>query len=400
MYSLNSRKAHLFKKYYNKTASPAEIKELLLMLKEASDDELIVLMREEWENLQPEDRLFDSGKSIEMLNNILPEADILDEDIIEDKKEQWIYVLKRLSGTAAVMILVGIGIYFLRYENEKIGSEVAVIPVLNDVPPGGNKAILTLADGKQVILDSLKNGSILKTADFEINKSEDGQLVYHALDRNYENAVTTDLNMVSTPRGGEYKVILPDGSKVWLNAASSLKFPAVFRGNIREVELKGEAYFEVAKNEAMPFKVRSKHADIEVLGTHFNVRAYNDELSMKTTLVEGSVKVRTPNTINRLKPGEQAVLENNKVHIIDNIDVQEQIAWKNGLFQFKDASLEDVMKQAALWYDLKVSYTGEIPKKYFTGKTSRRVNASEFLNMLRYIGVEFKRQGKNVEISN
>ena len=303
-----------------------------------------------------------------------------------------------LFAAAAVIIFLYFGLHFFKRVGPEIPQQMVTVPVLNDVPPGGNKAILMLADGKQIILDSLKDGLILRTSNFEVNKTEDGQLVYQSFDRSHLDAKNSEFNMIYTPRGGEYKVILPDGSKVWLNAGSSIRFPTVFRGRTREVDLKGEAYFEVAKNPRMPFKVKSRNAEIEVLGTHFNVRAYTDEKAMKTTLVEGSVKVKSLNSNKILKPGEQAVLKG-KAMVVNTVVVEEQIAWKNGLFLFKDASLEDVMKQAALWYDLKVSYAGKIPPKQFTGKTSRKINASEFMNMLKYIGVEFKREGKNVLIT-
>ncbi len=400
MYSVNSRAAYLFKKYYNKTASPAEIKELFHLLEKTSDDELISLMREEWGNLQVQQPLFGVSKSMEMLEGIISERVSSEENAIGDNKFGWLLGFRKISVAAAVIIVLGTGLYFFRGSHSKPQEQVVSVPVLNDVPPGGNKALLTLTNGRQIILDSLKNGLILRASNFEINKTADGQLAYHSFDGTDESANEPDLNMISTPRGGEYRVLLPDGSRVWLNAGSSIKFPTVFRGKTREVELRGEAYFEVAKNAQMPFKVKSRHAEIEVLGTHFNVRAYNDEKAMKTTLVEGSVKVRTRNSNATLKPGDQAVLQDYVMQVVHSVDVEEQIAWKNGLFQFKDASLEDVMKQAALWYDLKVTFAGKIPQKQLTGKTSRKANASQFMNMLKYIGVEFKREGKHVTITN
>jgi hypothetical protein len=399
MYPLNSRASYLFKKYYNKAASPEEVEELFYLLKNITDEEVTRLMREEWENLETKELLFDTVKSMEILDGIIPGKTYIEEEPLQVIKVRRMNRFQKLYVAAAVIIVLGFGLHFFRRGGSEIQQQMVTVPVFNDVPPGGNKAILMLADGKQIILDSLQNGLILRTSNFEINKTQDGQLAYQTFDGKYKNAKNAGLNMISTPRGGEYKVILPDGTKVWLNAASSLKFPTVFLGAYREVELKGEAYFEVAKNPQMPFKVRSRVAEIEVLGTHFNVRAYNDERAMKTTLVEGSVQVKSRNSNKILKPGEQAVLEGGTM-LVSNVDVEEHIAWKNGLFQFKDASLEDVMKQAALWYDLKVIYLGKIPQKQFTGKTSRKVNASEFLNMLRYIGVEFKREGKEITIIN
>ena len=397
MYPVNSRTSYLFKKYYSKVASSEEVEELICLLKNISDDDLTWLMREEWEKLELEDSLFDTEKSKEILDAIIPEKTYIQAAPVQDNNVWSINGFKKLFFAAAVIIVLGFGLHFFTGGRPEIQQQIVTVPVFNDVPPGGNKAILMLSDGKQIILDSLKDGLILRTSNFEVNKTEDGQLEYQSFERNPLTAKNSEFNMVYTPRGGEYKVILPDGSKVWLNAASSIRFPTVFRGKTREVDLKGEAYFEVAKNPYMPFKVKSRDAEIEVLGTHFNVRAYSDEKAMKTTLVEGSVKVKSRNSNKILKPGEQAVLKGEAMRV-STVVVEEQIAWKNGLFQFKDASLEDVLKQAALWYDLKVSYVGKIPPKQFTGKTSRKVNASEFLNMLKYIGVEFKRKGKNVLI--
>jgi ferric-dicitrate binding protein FerR (iron transport regulator) len=187
---------------------------------------------------------------------------------------------------------------------------------------------------------------------------------------------------------------------VWLNAESSIKFPGVFKRNIREVELDGEAYFEIAKKSAMPFMVRSGSTEIEVLGTHFNVKAYSDQKVMKTTLVEGSVKIKEGKSSLLLKPGQQARMVEGNITILNNVDIEEQVAWKNGLFVFKDATIDEVMSQVASWYDLNVTYEGKIPEKYLTGKVSRSVNASEFMNLLNYAGVKFKITGKNIVIKN
>lgn len=400
MYPISSRASYLFKKYYNKAASAEEVEELFSLFKNISDDELTRLMREEWESLNPEESLFDAAKSKSILDRIIPEKVKIEVEPLRDPEIRRIDGFKRLFVAAAVIFIIGFGLHFFRGESPEIKKQLVAVPVLNDVPPGGKKAVLMLADGKKIILDSLNDGLILRTVGFEINKTGDGQLAYQTLNRNFKNAKNSGLNIVSTPRGGEYKVILPDGTKVWLNSASSIKFPTVFSGGTREIELKGEAYFEVAKNALVPFIVKSEHAEIEVLGTHFNVRAYSDELVMKTTLLEGSVKVKAGTNNEILKPGEQAVLQDDVLRIINNADVEGQTAWKNGLFQFKDASLEDVMKQAALWYDLKVVYEGDIPEKQFTGKISRKVNASEFLKMLKYLGVDFNLEGKEITIVN
>ncbi len=399
MHSSNARLSYLFNSYYNKTATKQEKEELFQLLHTTSDDELATVIREAWDSLQIEESLFKSDKSLEILNRILPEGaavNRLEERAIVIDDMRWPSIFSK-SLAAAILIFISVGTYFwLRPAPEPKAKIVS--NVFNDAPPGGNKAVLTLANGKIIILDSVQNGIIVKMANFEVNKTKDGQLVYNVVENSTQKP---GFNTLSTPRGGQYQVILPDGSKVWLNAASSIKFPSVFKGKIREVELKGEAYFEVAKNAAMPFKVKSTHAQIEVLGTHFNVRAYDDENDMKTTLIEGSVKITSGNLTNVLKPGDQAVLNgDNGMEVINDVDAELETAWKNGLFQFKDASIEEIMRQAALWYNLNISFEGEIPKRYFTGKISRNVKASEFLNMLKYTGIKFRIEGENIIVMN
>ncbi|HEY1062225.1 MAG TPA: FecR domain-containing protein [Daejeonella sp.] len=399
MHSSNTRLSYLFNSYYNKTATKQEIEELLQLLDITSDDELAAVIREAWDGLQIEESLFNSDKSLEILNRILPAGaavNSLEEEAFVNNGMGWPSIFSR-SLAAAILIFISVGTYFwLRPVPEPKAKIVS--NVFHDAPPGGNRATLTLSNGRVIILDSAQNGIIVKMANFEVNKTKDGQLVYHVVESNTQKP---GFNTLSTPRGGQYQVVLPDGSKVWLNAASSIKFPSVFKGKIREVELKGEAYFEVAKNAAMPFKVKSAHAQIEVLGTHFNVRAYDDEKAMKTTLVEGAVKITSGNLTNVLKPGDQAVLNGeNGMKVINDVDADLETAWKDGLFQFKDASIEEIMRQAALWYNLNISFEGKIPERYFTGKISRNVKASEFLNMLNYTGVKFRIEGGNIIVMN
>jgi len=404
MNSSKSRTSYLFSKYYDRTASQEEIDELFEILKSSSDQELTKLMRDEWENFQDmEAPFFDFDKSHEMLEQILAssrEKSNLEEEpsVLKSRIRPIFYI--SISAAAAILIFNIIGLDFW---NEKIthpSVQIATSKISKDVSAGENKAVLTLSNGQKIILDSIDNGIIEKNENFEIKKTENGQLVYHAFDRNYKNAHNGDFNIVSTPRGGEYRITLPDGSKVWLNAASTIKFPGVFKRNIREVELDGEAYFEIAKRSAMPFKVKSGNTEIEVLGTHFNVKGYSNQKVMKTTLVEGSIKINKGESSVLLKPGQQAQLAGGNMTILNNIDIEEQVAWKNGLFVFKDATIEEVMSQVASWYDLNVSYEGKIPEKYLTGKVSRSVNASEFMNLLNYAGIKFKITGKNIVIIN
>ncbi|MDP2413750.1 FecR family protein [Daejeonella sp.] len=400
----NSRTTYLFSKYYDRTASQKEIKELFDILKSSSDQELTKLMRDEWENFQHmEAPFFSFEKSQEMLDKILAsgrDKNKFHEEVpaVISRRKPLIFI--SISAAAALIIINIIGFDFWSEKITPASVQIVSAKVNTDLSPGGNRAVLTFENGQRIILDSINNGIIAKNESFEIIKTENGQLVYHAFDRNYKNARNGDFNVVSTPRGGGYRITLPDGSKVWLNAASSIKFPGVFKRNIREVELDGEAYFEIVKKSAMPFMVRSGRTEIEVLGTHFNVKAYSKEKIMKTTLVEGSVKINEGNSSLLLKPGQQVRLTGGNLTILNNVDIEEQIAWKNGLFIFKDASIEEVMSQVASWYDLNVTFEGKVPKKYLTGKVSRNVNALEFMNLLNYAGVKFKITGKNIVIMN
>jgi ferric-dicitrate binding protein FerR (iron transport regulator) len=205
-------------------------------------------------------------------------------------------------------------------------------------------------------------------------------------------------NTISTPKGGQYQVTLSDGSKVWLNAASSLRFPATFSGKERKVELTGEGYFEVAHNKKMPFHVTVNDLDVEVLGTHFNINAYADESAIKTTLLEGSVKVVKGNETKIIEPGEQASVttSEDEINVKQQVDLEQVVAWKNGIFQFERADIESVMRQISRWYDIDVDYHGRV-SEHFGGTISRDVNISDVLKMLEMTGgVNFKIDGKKV----
>jgi ferric-dicitrate binding protein FerR (iron transport regulator) len=210
-------------------------------------------------------------------------------------------------------------------------------------------------------------------------------------------------NTIATPRGGQYQLVLADGSKVWLNASSGLRYPTAFTGKERRVELTGEGYFEVAKNASMPFHVQVNQMDVEVLGTHFNINAYDDESAVKTTLLEGSVKVVKRETANVkenpivLQPGQQAEMKpHSPLAINHSPNIEEVMAWKNGLFQFKAAGIETVLRQAARWYDVEFVYKGNIPEK-FSGQISRSANAEQLLKILELTGkVKFEINGKTI----
>jgi transmembrane sensor len=300
------------------------------------------------------------------------------------------FYIKRLVAAAVIFLLMGAGAYMLFTSAQKPNKELpqhasAIKPALkkNYISPGGNRAILKLSDGTVIVLDSANEGMIAQQGSVKIIKLNNGRLSYNALTA---KSTETLYNTIITPRGGQYQLILSDGSEVWLNAASSLRFPASFTGGERNVELTGEGYFEIAKNATMPFNVKINDINIKVLGTRFNVNAYTDETFTSTTLLEGSVKISKSNKTMLLKPGQQAQAGKTKeIKVNDNVNLDEVVAWKNGLFQFKRATIETILRQAARWYDVEFDYYGDIPDR-FSGQISRNVNASQLLQILELTG--------------
>jgi transmembrane sensor len=268
----------------------------------AGNEELSLLIRQAWDDLKPTTPIFSTGKTKAMLSKILG-AEATGKS---PKNRNNIILWAKISTAAMVLLFVGFGFYISHTPRKKVQTQLAKVKrPLHDALPGGNKAVLTLANGKTIILDNAQNGMLAQQGATLIKKTADGQLIYNTANL-VDKKSAPAINTITTPRGGQYQVILPDGTKVWLNSASSLRFPTYFAGASRQVEITGEAYFEVTKNPAMPFKVKTNRADIEVLGTHFNVMAYDDETVMKTTLLEGAVNITSGNFNARLKPGQQA----------------------------------------------------------------------------------------------
>ena len=298
---------------------------------------------------------------------------------------------------AAVLILIGAAAGYMLMQSPAPQKPAIVknkVPQkIQDVQPGGDKATLTLADGSIIVLDSAQNGTITQQG-YTVVKKNGGQLRY---DASHSPLATghTPYNTITTPRGGQYQVVLPDGSQVWLNAASSLRFPAVFTGKERKVEVTGEAYFEVAKDRHKPFKVAilPSAAEVEVLGTHFNIMAYEDEKNIQTTLLEGKVKVVNNETA-ILNPGQQAVItQQAPLKVRNDVDLEAVLAWKNGMFSFNSMDIQSIMRQIARWYNLEVAYSGDMRTRTFSGEVSRNINISGVLKVLETGGVHFKLEG-------
>lgn len=303
------------------------------------------------------------------------------------------------AAAALIIATLSVGFFFLSKQNVNHQESVQKLKPQHDISPGGNKAFLTLSDGTRVSLNDAANGEIAKQAGIIISKTVDGRIVYATGATALSQGALPVYNTVETPKGGQFQILLPDGSKVWLNAASSLRYPVVFSGEERNVELKGEAYFEIVKNKKMPFNVKTPNGmEIQVLGTHFNVMAYEDENNICTTLLEGSVNINHNSSHTLLKPGQQALLNKNSRNItVSTADMEEAMAWKNGYFLFNDENIESVMRKISRWYDVEVEYHGNMEKRDFTGSVSRFENVSKVLNMLELTGIiHFKVEGRRI----
>ncbi len=301
---------------------------------------------------------------------------------------------------ASILLLLGAGYYiFIATHAEKGQKELVNIEQVHNediAPPDAVNAVLTLANGQRIILDSAGNGMLAMQGAVEVRKLADGQITYLGSDKEIQ------YNELSNPRGS--KVIgltLVDGSKVWLNAASSLRYPTTFTGKERKVEITGEAYFEIAHDPAMPFVVSKEGTTVQVLGTHFNINAYEDERSLKVTLLEGSVSVSTTGRRQSrvIRPGEQAQVEKDgTIELIDSVDLDEVMAWKNGLFSFKRADIESIMRQVARWYDVDVVFDKPITER-FHAEVPKGTNVSTLLKMLETTqAVRFSIEGKTIRV--
>jgi transmembrane sensor len=314
-----------------------------------------------------------------------------------------------LAAAVAVGAVLTTVVYFWS-QNKTTSTNTTPVAkaVVNDVLPGGNKAILKLSDGKTIVLDNAQNGLLTQQGTVQIEK-QDGQLVYK------QSAAETEplYNTLGTPAGGQFQLKLPDGTWVWLNASSFIMYPTAFTGKERRVAVYGEAYFEVAKDARKPFKVNvltsgggsRNGTEVEVLGTHFNINAYGNEALVKTSLLEGKVKIVSDYFNGKqsavLKPGQQAQVEvEGKMKVKDNASMEEVVAWKNGEFLFQSADIGTLMRQVARWYDIDVRYPNGMPKDKFSGKIGRNVNLSQLLEILKYSEVKFELKERTLTVHN
>lgn len=356
----------LIRRYADNQANEEELEAFFHLLRQGEMDELL------------EKYMKDGGKAAST-------------ESLEHRERRTSRVRKLSPVIAAAVVLVFLGVGISLWSTDKPTHKEPVL--IDDVTPGGNKATLTLADGRTISLTEAGNGELAVQSGVAVRKTADGQLVYDHASKN-SNAGPLTYNSISTPRGGQYQVTLPDGSIVWLNAASSLKYPASFSGlGERRVELTGEAYFEVAADKERPFLVVSGGQTIEVLGTHFNVNAYGEDPAARTTLLEGSIRLHSKETEETyiLSPGQQAIRHGKGFQVIE-ADTESAVAWKNGKFVFNGESLENILLKVARWYDVTIEFQDTKAKGIrFGGTMSRFENISKVLNKLAITGdVQFK----------
>lgn len=365
--------------------------------------------REEVEFLEAYYELFDAeGNILNGLNsqeklNIKNEisAGLFLEISNQKQKKIPFYYSKWWSVAAVLVLLTSLGIFYFKSEKPRV--LITQTKKENIIKPGVNQAILTLADGSTIGLNESSHGVVVEEDGLKVTKGADGKISYDV-----EKDLVPSINTVATPRGGQYHLELPDGTKVWLNAASSIRFPTRFSGKTRTVDVTGEIYFEVASNKEMPFLVRTHHQQIEVLGTHFNVNAYEDELDEKTTLIEGSVKVAkldkaaNENTLWKvLRPGQEASIKQKGTQItVAEIDTDVAVAWKNGYFKFDKADIHAVMRQIARWYDVEVVYVGAKNEDLFVGEMKRTEDIRGVLKILELSKIKTSIKGRTIVIAN
>jgi ferric-dicitrate binding protein FerR (iron transport regulator) len=377
-----SRLQYLFQRWFGREATPEEQQELQQLLEDARHDAgLQAALEQTWTTFTPD-------AEMDQL-----EAEGIFRHITAPSKTVMHRIRRWWPAAAAAMVL---GIAALGYFRAKQVSTPPqpTISSIADIAPGGNKAMLTLADGSVVTLDSTGN-QVIRQGSTRISQSG-GQLRYEGAE-----GQAPAWNKLSTPRAGQFRITLPDGTRVWLNAASSIRYPTAFAGRERKVEITGEVYFEVMPDALKPFRVEvDGRSTVEVLGTSFNISAYNDETLLKTTLLEGKVKVSAQNMpAQELRPGQQAqqALSGNIV-ISNDVDPAEVLAWKEGWFQFNQAALPEVMRQLARWYDVEVRYAGPVPDRVFEGKIQRDFTLMQVLRILEKSGVHTKLEGKQLTL--
>ena len=380
--SLQKEEISILLEYYvSKKATEEQEQKLMEFFLEAEEDnELKGYMQEVWMQFKPGEHAghVDWNTMFENMMDQEKEVPML------VKRFYW----RQIAAAAVVVLILSLGGYF--YFNKNSVSQFAKSDggkelKNNIVAPVGNKATLTLSDGSTIYLENAENGALAVQGGVTVEKSADGQIVYSGNDRQAK------MNTISVPKGSmPLRLQLADGSEVWLNVESSITYPTAFTGKTRKVQITGEAYFEVAHNAAMPFIVSKNDVEVTVLGTHFNMNAYENEAAINVTLLEGAVRVKKGNLSGLLHPGQQAVVSNvtnEKINVV-KAEVDKVMAWKNGLFNFEGAHLDEVMRQLERWYNIDVIYENGVPDIEFMGKMSKNIDLNDMLEILKKTKVQ------------
>ncbi|WP_299286027.1 FecR family protein [uncultured Mucilaginibacter sp.] len=392
--------------YFNNTISPADCLELLEYLKTAdvgkiedyiSEDLLKLDEGPELKPMQARD-IWKQITSDARYTNIA--AHVTDNQSLAVKlyRKTWFKV------AASLLIFLTVGLIFFnrQFSQPVVGKRYVKHENTAVILPGSTKATLTTANGEVLVLEQAANGLIAKSGNIKVLKTHSGQIVYNLRDQKQLSSIQqVSYNTLTTPKGGEYQVVLADGTKIWLNAASSITYPTAFNGKERRIKLIGEAYFEVAKDARKPFYVNTANGQIMVLGTHFNISAYPDDEVTSTTLLEGAVQVTKNQSSSLLKPGQQASISRGSDYIsIAEAKIDEVMAWKNGYFIFDEDNIADIMKKVSRWYDVDVQYHGLINDQKFGGTFHRSKSIVELLHYLEKIGnIHFLITGRRITVT-
>ena len=386
-------------RFFSNQCSPIEREEIIRWLLDPSNDLLIKhWLRDHWETISADELVaIDEEPDMEQLWGKIRSR--IKEDQLDlqqgNASPKFPEIHFRKLAVAALFVGVLVGTYFIYTANsfnQKALADKTVQPSNDIAPPTQARATLKLADGSTVYLDDHVNGTLARQGSVDITRNEMGEIIYSGT---ATDAIT--MNTLSLPKGSKpIRLVLSDGSLVWLNAASSITYPTAFVGQERRVSISGEAYFEVSENKAMPFLVEHNELLVKVLGTHFNVNTYENEASNKVTLLSGLVNVGNGKIKKQLIPGQQASISKTVFSVKENIDTDEVMAWKNGQFYFGGSDIKSIMNQIERYYDVEVEFRDEVPYQ-FVAKISRDVNVSAFLQKLELTNlIHFKIEGKKI----
>jgi ferric-dicitrate binding protein FerR (iron transport regulator) len=398
------RIAELLHQHLQNNLTPAEEQELMQYVKSEEFDEVFKQKISEYWQTGEGDQSLPADRQLAVLDKILFSEQTTTQLLQKTTTPGNRRFRKRIAAAVILLLLTGTGFFYLQKQAPKVPPAAIASQGIKDILPGKTGAILTLSDGSTIVLDSAKQGALAKQSGTRVVKTATGALTYDVTD--HPGTTTIAWNTITTPRGAQYEVVLPDGTRVWLNAATTLKYPVAFpEGTERKVMLSGEAYFEVSSNAQSPFKVgvHTQHhndGEVTVLGTRFNIMAYDDEAAVRTTLLEGAVLVSRSGNSKKLTPGQQAIfpMETTNSILVENTDTEIAIAWKKGFFRFDQRQLPAIMRQISRWYDVDVTYEGKIPDIVFGGGIDKNLPLSRILSALEKYGIRFETNGRKINV--